>query len=102
MMKKKLYPVIWDTKAFDDLREILFYLNKRSEQAPQLIKKGIKKSVDIIKTNPLVFEPDDLKTNNDGTYRAFIVYSYRISYRFVENKILILRVRHTSRKPLGH
>lgn len=34
MTKRKLYPVIWDTKAFDDLKEILSYLTKRSEQAP--------------------------------------------------------------------
>lgn len=102
MTKKKLYLVIWDTKAFDDFKEILFYLSKQSNEAPQLIKKGVKKSVDIIKINPFVFEPDDLKINNDGTYRAFIVYSYRISYRIVENRILILRIRHTSRKPLEY
>lgn len=49
-----------------------------------------------------MFEPDELKTNNDESYRAFIVYSYRISYRFIENKNLILRIRHTSRNPLEH
>ena len=102
MTKRKLYPVIWDTKAFDDLKEILSYLTKRSEQAPKLIKQGIKKSIDIIKVNPFVFELDELKTNNDESYRAFIVYSYRISYRFIENKILILRIRPTSRNPLEH
>ncbi len=102
MTKKRLYPVKWDIKAVDELGEIFSYVSRKSQQAQQIIKQELKKSIEIIKTKPLAFEKDKLKTGNDGTYRAFVVYSYRVSYRFFENKILILRIRHTSKEPLEY
>lgn len=42
-----------------------------------------------------------MKQNNNGNYRAFEIYSYRISYRINENEIYRVRVRHTSRNPKG-
>lgn len=101
-MKKKIYPIVWDKNTYHDLQQILAYVSKESEQAPNIIKQGIKKYFVVLKTNPYIFEADQLKDNNDGTYRAFVVYSYRISYRFIDNRILILRIRHTSREPLEY
>ena len=46
-----------------------------------------------------MYKADKLKTNNDGSYRAFELYRYRIAYRFIEKEIRIFRVRHTSREP---
>ncbi|MBS1566856.1 MAG: type II toxin-antitoxin system RelE/ParE family toxin, partial [Bacteroidetes bacterium] len=46
--------------------------------------------------------PDKYKTNNDGSYRAFEKHRYRIVYRFGNNIIRVLRVRHTSREPLNY
>ncbi|MBK8607580.1 MAG: type II toxin-antitoxin system RelE/ParE family toxin [Chitinophagaceae bacterium] len=47
-----------------------------------------------------MFAPDKFKENNDGSYRAFEKHHYRISYRFDNRVIRILRVRHTSREPI--
>ena len=57
-------------------------------------------SSDILEEYPELYPIDKFKTNNNGTYRAYEVYSYRISYRVFNTKIRILRVRHTSREPL--
>jgi len=52
--------------------------------------------------NPEKYPLDKFKTNNDGTWRAFEKYHYRISYRILENQIRIVRVRHTSKSPLTY
>jgi plasmid stabilization system protein ParE len=98
----KTYQVVWDKIAVEDLKDILSYLKKSSEQAPTLVKEAIKKHIQIISTNAFVFEKDKLKTPIDKAYRAFTIYSYRITYKIADDKILILRIRHTSREPFGY
>ncbi|RYE21491.1 MAG: hypothetical protein EOP42_25800 [Sphingobacteriaceae bacterium] len=42
-----------------------------------------------------------MKQNNDGSFYAFEIDSYRISYRKLPDEIRILRIKHTSRKPFS-
>mgnify|MGYP000533413668 FL=1 len=52
--------------------------------------------------NPEIYPLDKYRKNNNGTIRAFEVYSYRIAYQITKSEIRILRVRHTKREPLKH
>lgn len=52
--------------------------------------------------NPLKHPLDKYKTNNDGAWRAFEKYHFRVSYRVMEKEIRIVRFRHTSRSPLNY
>ncbi|MHB1178098.1 MAG: type II toxin-antitoxin system RelE/ParE family toxin [Daejeonella sp.] len=45
---------------------------------------------------------DKFKKNNDGTWRAFEKYHYRISYRITPKEIRVVRLRHTSKSPLNY
>ncbi len=45
---------------------------------------------------------DKYKTGNDGSYRAFELHYYRVSYRIMNYEIKIVRVRHTSMIPKSH
>jgi plasmid stabilization system protein ParE len=56
-------------------------------------------SSEVLKTQSELYALDNLKLNNDGSYHAYSKYSYRISYRVIEDNVQILRVRHTSRHP---
>jgi plasmid stabilization system protein ParE len=49
-------------------------------------------------------EVDKLKAPSGMDFRAFIVFSYRITFqiKLEAKEIRILRVRHTSREPLGY
>jgi mRNA-degrading endonuclease RelE of RelBE toxin-antitoxin system len=60
--------------------------------------------LDDLKKNPLIFEIDRLKDNPNKEFRAFIIFNYRITYQIKEatKEIRILRIRHTSREPLGY
>lgn len=60
--------------------------------------------LELIRKNPLSCEPDKLKDPTNNDFRAFVVYSYRVTYQINSNKkeLRILRIRHTSREPFGY
>lgn len=104
MVSKKSWKIVWDYEALNQFKEILGYLEEQSSQAPRIVKKAILDQIVQIKENPLIFEVDKVKTPKDKNFRAFIAFSYRITYQVNTDKseIRILRVRHTSREPLGY
>lgn len=42
---------------------------------------------------------DKYRMNNDGSFRAYELLRYRVSYQIIEKEIIIVRVRHTSMEP---
>lgn len=103
-MVKPVYKIIWDRKALEHFKDILTYLDKQSKQAPKIVKDAIISRLDVIKTNPLISELDKLKDSPNKDFRAFVVFSYRVTYQIKSDakEIRVLRVRHTSREPLGY
>jgi plasmid stabilization system protein ParE len=64
------------------------------------LEKEIISVIQALPNNYLNFQLDRFKENNDGSFRAFIIENYRISFRVKANEIHILRIRHTSKKPI--
>ncbi|MBS7230883.1 type II toxin-antitoxin system RelE/ParE family toxin [Flavobacterium psychroterrae] len=93
--------IIWSITAQNQLEKIYFSLLKESktEHIPIKVINEITNSVTILIKNWEIYEVDEMKILNNGTYRAFQIYNYRISYRITSNTIRILRIRHTSRNP---
>lgn len=104
MTAQKSYTIIWDRIALNHFKEILAYLSSQSSQAPKIVREGIMSRIADLRKNPQIFEIDRLKDNPNKEFRAFIIFSYRISYQIKETtkEIRILRIRHTSREPLGY
>jgi addiction module RelE/StbE family toxin len=104
MVKNSSLTISWDRKALDNLKEILAYLHKQNPQAPKIVKSAILTRIELIKTNPLISESDKLKDPISKDFRAFVVFSYRVTYQIIieSNQLRIVRIRHTSREPLGY
>lgn len=104
MNKPKSYTIIWDRNALDELKGILDYLSIQSSQAPKIVRKGIFLRLSDIEKYPYIYEADKLKDPPNKEFRAFVVYNIRLTYQIIEiaKKIRILRIRHTSREPLGY
>jgi len=104
MIRRKSYTIIWDRIALDHFKEILDYLSRQSFQAPRIVREGVISRLDDLKKNPFIFEIDKLKDTANTEFRAFVIYNYRITYQVKEvtKEIRILRIRHTSREPLGY
>ena len=67
----------------------------------ELNKAILKTSKELVK-NPFIFEQDRFKFDNDGIFRAFEEFKYRVAYKITEDQIRILRIRHTSRVPIEY
>ena len=104
MVKSVAFKIIWDIEAFKQFKEILSYLKDQSNDAPKIVKNEILERAKLIKLNPSIFEIDKLKEIPSEDFRAFVVFSYRVTYQIKseEREIRILRIRHTSREPLEY
>lgn len=104
MVSKKRFKIIWDRNALDDFKDILDFVLKQSPQAPKIVKDAIISRLDGLKTNVLVCEIDKLKDPQNKDFRAFVVYSYRLTYqiKYEAREIRVIRIRHTSREPFGY
>lgn len=98
-MVKKQYQLVWTIRSQQHLRAAYNYI---SDDSPQNAKKVIEEIIIAVEkaiANPEFYGPDKYKSVNDGSYRAFEKYHYRIVYRFTKNIIRVLRVRHTRMEP---
>lgn len=96
--------VIWSKYALRQAKSIHDYILEESKslEIANSVLKDLFDSTEILETQWEIYSLDQLKQNNDGSYRAYVKYSYRISYRTVNDVVRILRVRHTSREPLEY
>jgi len=94
--------VLWSNSAKAELKKAYEYMALDSLQNAQMVKNALIDLTIDLPQNPEKYPLDKFKTNNDGTWRAFEKYHYRISYRILENQIRIVRVRHTSKSPLTY
>lgn len=93
---------VWSKRAKLSLQKAYEYIAKDSIQnATKVRDEIIDISIELLK-HPEMFPPDKYKKNNDGNWRAFEKHRYRIAYRVMPNEIRIVRMRHTSRSPLGY
>ena len=99
-MAEKSYPIVWTKRSQLQMSNIYDYISKDSLQNAIKVFDDITAVVDKAAANPEIYSMDKNKINNDGSYRAIEKHHYRISYRFTKKDIRILRVRHTSMRPL--
>jgi plasmid stabilization system protein ParE len=97
-LSKKL-PIVWDLNEFERFKELIKKIKRRSENLAQNIKNNVKTNLNLIKTNPHLFEVDSLKIGNDGSYRKFICIHLKIAYKIEEDYIIIVRVRLANGEP---
>ncbi len=89
----------WSKSALNQLDKALdFILENGFINYGFQLEDNILSRVDSLTDNYNIYPLDKYKKDNDGTYHAFEVDDYRLSYRVVKSQIRILRIRHTSRK----
>jgi len=100
--QKKELVIEWDINERERFKELIKDIKKRSENLAQQIKDRIRENLNHIKQNPGIFEADMLKTNNDGSYRKFHAIHIRVVYKIDTDKIIIVRIRHSSSEPVDY
>jgi toxin ParE1/3/4 len=89
--------VIYAPRALRDLQGIASYLSERSPAGAASVLAAIKSSIDTLSFFPLIGRLVD-----DAGHRRVPVlrYPYVIFYRASDDELLILHIRHASRRPL--
>ena len=98
-MVENQFEVIWNSMAQKQLRAIFEYIQKDSLSNAQKVVNDILISSEKLNINPERHGLDKLKINNDGSYRYFEIYRYRVAFRIYKNHVRILRVRNTYQEP---
>jgi plasmid stabilization system protein ParE len=96
------YRVVWTKRSQQHMRQIFEYISEFSAANAHKVLTDILEAVQKASSNPEVYGRDKYKNNNDGSYRAFELHRYRVAYRFAEDTIRVLRVRHTSMEPKNY
>jgi plasmid stabilization system protein ParE len=92
----------WDKQSVKYFREAIRYIQKDSPQNADKIKNEILKRISELAETPEICTSDKYKLNNNGQYKAFELYHFRISYLVKDNEIIIARMRSTHQKPLDY
>ncbi|MBL7702318.1 MAG: type II toxin-antitoxin system RelE/ParE family toxin [Ferruginibacter sp.] len=94
--------IIWDRPARLYLRKATEYISQDSVKNADIVVNAIFTCIEKASRFPEHFPPDKYKLNNSGSYRAFEIYSYRVSFYADAETIRIVRIRHTKQKPLNY
>jgi plasmid stabilization system protein ParE len=89
--------VVYAPRALRDLESIAAFLTKHSPTGARNVLSAIKSSIDS-----LTFFPQIGLVIDDADHRRMPVirYPYVIFYRIAGDDLLILHIRHTSRRPI--
>jgi len=91
--------VVWSKRARRELQKAHDYISLDSEKNAEIVQNALVDLTINLSTDPTKYPIDKFKTHNDGTWRAFEKYHYRISYRILKDRILVARLRHVKRSP---
>ena len=92
--------VKWSKPALDQLDKALdFIIGEGFISYAAKLEESIISRIENLIDNYNIYPIDKYKKDNDGSYHAFEVEEYRISYRVKNSQVKIIRIRHTGRKP---
>ena len=94
--------VVWDKAAALQLKAAFEYINKDSPQNAQKIRLELLSTTEALASHPEKYPADKYKINNDGSYRAFEKYNFRLSYRVTLQMVKVLHLRSTKQMPLEY
>lgn len=101
-MVKARPKIVIDNLARFQLKEAYSYIKLDSPKNAEKVKSKILASIGKLADKPERYPKDKYRLNNDGSYRAFEIYKYRISYHVSQNQITIIMIRHTKMEPRLH
>jgi plasmid stabilization system protein ParE len=94
--------IIWRKSAILYLENAIDYIRKDSVKNADTVANAILAAVEKAARFPEHFPPDKYRLNNTGSFRAFEIYNFRVSFYYNAETIRIVRVRHTQQKPLNY
>jgi plasmid stabilization system protein ParE len=93
----------WNKAAVQQLLDAIRFIEENEFHSYAVeLERDILSKIRNLPQNPTIYSLDKYRRNNDGSYHAFEVDHYRVSYRNKKDTIRIVRIRHTSRRVHKH
>jgi plasmid stabilization system protein ParE len=90
--------ISWSKESIQQIVSAIEYIRQDSDKNADSIYDKIILRLIKVANNPGMCPPDRYKRRNNGKFRAFTIFRYRVSYRIEDEGIRILRIRHSSMK----
>ncbi|MBA2499966.1 MAG: type II toxin-antitoxin system RelE/ParE family toxin [Chitinophagaceae bacterium] len=84
----------WNNRTISQLNEAIEYIEIDSPVNAEKLKKDILLTIDGLLQHPEKYNPDKYKAKNDGSFRAFELHHYRVSYRYKGTEIRIINTAY--------
>lgn len=94
--------VVINEKAKVQLKKLYEYIQKDSYQNAEKVRNKIVESIIALSVKWEHHPPDKYRKIRDMNYRAYEILKYRITYHFIDDKILVTRIRHTKMNPVKY
>jgi plasmid stabilization system protein ParE len=78
--------LVWTAEALNQFEDAIEYIANQSMVSSENFKIEILKKLNELMIQPERYSIDKFKTNNDGSFRAFEVLRYRISYQYFQTR----------------
>ena len=101
-MVKNKPKIVIENLAKAQLKEAYTYIKLDSPKSAEKVKSKILASIKELAVHPEKYPKDKYRLSNDGSYRAFEIYKYRIIYHVSPEQITIIMIRHTKMEPKSH
>ena len=101
-MVKKKPKIVIPALPKSQLKEAYDFIKFDSPKKAEKVKAKILSAIKELADHPERYSQDKYRIRNDGSYRAFEIYKYSISYHVSLDQITIVRVLHTKREPKAY
>lgn len=93
--------IIWDKKAKDSLFALIDYIKHDSLKNADKVLDAVFAAIENAAEFPEHSRRDQYRQNNEsGDFRAFEIYSIRVSFFYNDEVLHVVRIRHTKQQPL--
>lgn len=94
--------IVIDNLAKAQLKEAYNYIKLDSPTNAEKVKAKILDAIRALADHPEKCPKDKYRLINDGAYRAFEIYKYRVSYHVSSEQITVIMIRHTKMEPKSY
>ena len=101
-MVKAKPKIVIDNLAKAQLKEAYSYILLDSPKNAEKVRNKILAEIQELSEYPEKYPRDKYRLNNDGSYRAFEIYKYRVTYHISPLQITVIMIRHTKMQPRLH
>lgn len=92
--------ITWTKRASNQLERAIRYISKEQGlHYSNIVLQRIQTNVELLVDNPKIGTIEALLAHKISEYRFLVVWSYKIIYRVIKDKVVASRIFHTSRNP---